>query len=318
MPWSAWISASSACRGSPAKAREGSAAQSPVPVMRLLRLYKILFVSMRFGLDEFFLAHARVRSLRILLATLLFWRRLERPRGERLRLALEALGPIFVKFGQVLSTRRDLIPLDIADELAKLQDQVPPFAKEQVFRTLELAYGRPASEVFERLDPVAVASASVAQVHFAVLPGGREVAVKILRPGIAPVIEEDIALLNIAAGLIERLWKDGRRLKPREVVGEFEKHLHDELDLLREAANASQLRRNFADSPLLRVPEIFWDYCSSEVMVMQRMSGTPVSQVEKLRSQGIDVPKLARAGVEIFFTQVFRDGFFHADMHPGN
>jgi ubiquinone biosynthesis protein len=286
--------------------------------MRLLRLYKILFVSMRFGLDEFFLAHARVRSLRILIATLLFWRRLERPRGERLRLALEALGPIFVKFGQVLSTRRDLIPLDIADELAKLQDQVPPFAKEQVFRTLELAYGRPASEVFERFDPVAVASASVAQVHFAVLPGGREVAVKILRPGIAPVIEEDIALLNIAAGLIERLWKDGRRLKPREVVGEFEKHLHDELDLLREAANASQLRRNFADSPLLRVPEIFWDYCSSEVMVMQRMSGTPVSQVEKLRSQGIDVPKLARAGVEIFFTQVFRDGFFHADMHPGN
>ena len=187
-----------------------------------------------------------------------------------------------------------------------------------MFRTLELAYGRPASEVFERFDPVAVASASVAQVHFAVLPGGREVAVKILRPGIAPVIEEDIALLNIAAGLIERLWKDGRRLKPREVVGEFEKHLHDELDLLREAANASQLRRNFADSPLLRVPEIFWDYCSSEVMVMQRMSGTPVSQVEKLRSQGIDVPKLARAGVEIFFTQVFRDGFFHADMHPGN
>jgi ubiquinone biosynthesis protein len=158
----------------------------------------------------------------------------------------------------------------------------------------------------------------VAQVHLAVLPGGREVAVKILRPGIGRVIVEDIALLNVAAGLIERLWKDGRRLKPREVVGEFEKHLHDELDLLREAANASQLRRNFENSPLLQVPEIFWDFCSSQVMVMQRMSGTPVSHVDKLRDQGIDIPKLARAGVEIFFTQVFRDGFFHADMHPGN
>jgi len=286
--------------------------------MHLLRLFKIVYVSLRFGLDEFFLAHARARGLRLLIAGLLFWRRLDRPRGERLRLALEALGPIFVKFGQVLSTRRDLIPLDIADELAKLQDQVPPFPAEQVFQTLERAYGKPAAEVFERFDPVAVASASVAQVHFAVLPGGREVAVKVLRPGIDRIIVEDIALLNVAAGLIERLWKDGRRLKPREVISEFEKHLNDELDLLREAANASQLRRNFDNSPLLRVPEIFWDFCSSQVMVMQRMSGTPVSQVERLREQGIDIPALASAGVEIFFTQVFRDGFFHADMHPGN
>ncbi|HVY08364.1 MAG TPA: ubiquinone biosynthesis regulatory protein kinase UbiB [Burkholderiales bacterium] len=286
--------------------------------MHLLRLLKILRVSFRYGLDEFFLGHERVRALHPLLKTLLFWRKLDRPRGERLRLALEALGPIFVKFGQVLSTRRDLVPLDIADELAKLQDRVPPFPVDIVYRTLERTYRLPVAQVFEQFDPVAIASASVAQVHFAVLPGGREVAVKVLRPGIAPVIVEDVALLNAAAGIMEKLWADGRRLKPREVVAEFERHLKDELDLLREAANASQLRRNFDQSPLLVVPEIFWDYCGNEVMVMERMTGTPISQVAKLRDQGIDIPKLARAGVEIFFTQVFRDGFFHADMHPGN
>jgi ubiquinone biosynthesis protein len=286
--------------------------------MHLLRLLKIIRVSLRYGLDEFFLGHERVRGVRTLLSAALFWRRLERPRGERLRLALEALGPIFVKFGQVLSTRRDLLPLDIADELAKLQDRVPPFPVEQVYRTLQRTYHLPVERVFERFDPVAIASASVAQVHFAVLPGGREVAVKVLRPGIAPVIVEDVALLNVAATLIEKLWADGRRLKPREVVAEFERHLKDELDLMREAANASQLRRNFENSPLLVVPEIFWDFCGTEVMVMERMIGTPISQVERLRAQGIDVPRLARAGVEIFFTQVFRDGFFHADMHPGN
>lgn len=286
--------------------------------MHLLRLLKILRVSLRYGLDEYFLGHERVRLLRPLLSTALFWRRLERPRGERLRLALEVLGPIFVKFGQVLSTRRDLIPRDIADELAKLQDRVPPFAAEQVYRTLERSYRQPVERVFEHFDPVAIASASVAQVHFATLPGGREVAVKVLRPGIAPIIAEDLALLDAAATLMERLWADGRRLKPREVVAEFERHLRDELDLLREAANASQLRRNFEHSPLLRVPEIFWDFCNTEVMVMERMTGTPISQVEALRAQGLDIPGLARAGVEIFFTQVFRDGFFHADMHPGN
>ncbi len=286
--------------------------------MHLLRLLKIIRVSLRYGLDEFFLGHERVRGLRLLLSATLFWRRLERPRGERLRLALEALGPIFVKFGQVLSTRRDLMPLDIADELARLQDRVPPFPADQVYRTLERSYHRPVDEVFERFDPVAIASASVAQVHVAILPGGREVAVKVLRPGIARVIVEDVALLNVAASLIEKLWADGRRLKPREVVAEFERHLQDELDLMREAANASQLRRNFDNSPLLVVPEIFWDFCGTEVMVMERMVGMPISHVDKLRAQGIDIPKLARAGVEIFFTQVFRDGFFHADMHPGN
>ncbi len=286
--------------------------------MHFLRLLKIVRVSLRYGLDEFFLGHEHVRGLRFALTAALFWRRLERPRGERLRMALEALGPIFVKFGQVLSTRRDLIPLDIADELAKLQDQVPPFPVEQVYRTLERTYRLPVGQVFERFDPVAIASASVAQVHLAVLPGGREVAVKVLRPGIAPVIVEDVALLNVAASLMEKLWADGRRLKPREVVAEFERHLKDELDLMREAANASQLRRNFENSPLLLVPEIFWDFCGTEVMVMERMIGIPISQAGQLRAQGIDIPKLARAGVEIFFTQVFRDGFFHADMHPGN
>ncbi|MGD9787609.1 MAG: ubiquinone biosynthesis regulatory protein kinase UbiB [Sulfuricellaceae bacterium] len=286
--------------------------------MRLLRLLKIGHITLRYGLDEFFLGHARVRWLRAWLKITLFWRHLGQPRGVRLRLALEALGPIFVKFGQVLSTRRDLIPLDIADELAKLQDRVPPFPSEQALATLRRVYGKPVEEVFKEFDPVPVASASVAQVHFAVLPDGREAAVKILRPGIDKVIGKDLALLDIAASLVENLWEDGKRLRPREVVAEFKKHLLDELDLIREAANASQLRRNFAHSDLLLVPEVYWDWCHSEVMVMERMHGVPISQVDKLREQGIDIPKLARGGVTIFFTQVFRDGFFHADMHPGN
>jgi ubiquinone biosynthesis protein len=286
--------------------------------MRLLRLAKIIVVSLRFGLDEFILGHERVRALRWLVKLLLFWRRLEAPRAIRLRLALEALGPIFVKFGQMLSTRRDLLPADIADELARLQDQVPPFAPELAYAALERAYGKPAKTVFAEFDPVAIASASVAQVHFARLHDGREVAVKILRPGIAPIIRNDVALLDAAASLIELLWADGKRLRPHEVVAEFARHLDDELDLMREAANSSQLRRNFENSPLLQVPETYWDYCATDVMVMQRMHGTPVSHVDSLRAQGLDLKKLSRAGVEIFFTQVFRDGFFHADMHPGN
>ena len=286
--------------------------------MLLFRLLKILGVSLRFGLDEFFLGHERVRGLRVAVRAAMFWRRLEAPRAVRLRLALEALGPIFVKFGQVLSTRRDLLPPDIADELAKLQDQVPPFAPDLVLAVLARAYRRPLDLVFAEFDAVAVASASVAQVHFARLHDGAAAAVKILRPGIAEIISKDLALLDAGASLIELLWSDGKRLRPHEVVAEFAKHLADELDLMREAANASQLRRNFQDSPLLLVPEIYWDYCSTEVMVMQRMQGTPISQVAQLRAQGIDIKKLSRAGVEIFFTQVFRDGFFHADMHPGN
>ena len=286
--------------------------------MKLLRLLRILSVGLRFGLEEFFLGHERVRPLRWLVRATLFWRPLSEPRGVRLRRALEALGPIFVKFGQMLSTRRDLVPLDIADELAQLQDRVPPFPSDQAILTLEAAYRRPLAKVFAEFDVVPVASASVAQVHFARLMDGTAVAVKVLRPGIAPVIAHDVSLLYAAAGLLEKLFADGKRLRPREVVSEFEKHLEDELDLMREAANCSQLRRNFLDSPLLMVPEVYWDYCDKSVMVMDRMDGIPVSQVERLRESGTDIPRLAATGVEIFFTQVFRDGFFHADMHPGN
>ena len=286
--------------------------------MKLFRLIRILTVGLRFGLEEFFLGHERVRPLRWLVRATLFWRPLSEPRGVRLRRALEALGPIFVKFGQMLSTRRDLVPLDIADELAQLQDQVPPFPSSQAIATLEVVYKKPLAEVFAEFDATPVASASVAQVHFARLHDGTAVAVKVLRPGIAPVIAHDVSLLYAAAGLIEKLFADGKRLRPREVIAEFEKHLEDELDLMREAANCSQLRRNFRDSSLLAVPGVYWDYCDKNVMVMDRMDGIPISRIERLREAGVDIPRLAAAGVEIFFTQVFRDGFFHADMHPGN
>jgi len=286
--------------------------------MHLFRLLKILTVSVRYGLDEFLHGHERVGGLHTLISSVAFWRTLSEPRAVRLRQALEALGPIFVKFGQILSTRRDLLPPDIADELAKLQDRVPPFPAEDVMAILHRVYGKPAGQVFRDFSSLPVASASVAQVHLASLPDGTEVAVKVLRPGIATLIAKDLALLHTGATLLEWLWADGRRLRSHEVVDEFAKHLEVELDLLREASNASQLRRNFKDSPLLLVPAVHWDYCSSEVMVMERMHGTPISQVAALRAQGVDIPKLARAGVEIFFTQVFRDGFFHADMHPGN
>jgi ubiquinone biosynthesis protein len=236
----------------------------------------------------------------------------------RLRQALEELGPIFVKFGQLLSTRRDLIPYDLAEELAKLQDRVPPFDSELAIAQIKKSLGAHPDDLFAEFARDPVASASIAQVHFARLKDGTEVAVKVLRPGMKKSIEEDIDLMRIAAGWLERLWPDGRRLKPREVVAEFDKYLHDELDLMREAANASQLRRNFTQSELLIVPEMFWDYCSTSVIVMERMRGIPISQTERLVAEGVDLKKLSRDGVEIFFTQVFRDGFFHADMHPGN
>ena len=286
--------------------------------MRFFRLLKIIFISLKFGLDEFVLAHSKFKFLRQLIQTLLFFRNSKTARGERLRLALEALGPIFVKFGQMLSTRRDLIPLDIADELAKLQDQVPPFDYVFVEKILIDTYKKPVDQIFSQFDQTPIASASVAQVHFAHLIDGKPVAVKILRPGIASVIHKDIKLLDTAAWLIQALLSDGKRLRPREVVEDFSQHINNELDLMLEAANCSLLGRNFPNSPLLLVPEVYWDWCHEQVMVMERMNGTPVSQVDKLRQMGMDIPKLARDGVEIFFTQVFRDGFFHADMHPGN
>jgi ubiquinone biosynthesis protein len=284
--------------------------------MRALRLLRIVSTIGRYGLDEF-LPRRGVLS-RALFGSFRLWRDPSGPRGERLRLALESLGPVFVKFGQLLSVRRDMIPEDVADELAKLQDRVPAVPWPAIAATLDLAYGRPHAEVFASFDRDPVASASVAQVHFATLPDGREAAVKILRPGIARVIAGDVALLYAVAALVERFLADGPRLRPREVVAEFEKTIGDELDLVREAANASHLRRNFADGRLLIVPEVYWDWCNRTVMVMQRIDGIPVNAVAELERHGIDIRKLARDGVEIFFTQVFRDGFFHADMHPGN
>jgi ubiquinone biosynthesis protein len=285
---------------------------------QLARLIFIAFTLLRFGVDDIALSGLRQRWVRALARIVMIGRRFDEPRGVRLRRALERLGPIFVKFGQVLSTRRDLLPLDVADELAKLQDRVPPFPGAQSVAMVEQAFGRRIDEVFASFDAEPVASASIAQVHFAMLRDGREVAVKVLRPGMLTAIERDLALLHRLAGWVERVSVDGKRLKPREVVAEFDMYLHDELDLVREAANAAQLRRNMAGLGLVEVPEMVWDLCTPSVMVMQRMHGVPISQTDRLREAGVDLKKLARDGVTIFFTQVFRDGFFHADMHPGN
>jgi ubiquinone biosynthesis protein len=284
----------------------------------LVRLAFIVVTVLRFGLDEVALSAFRQPWVRGLVRLATLGRRLDRPRGERLRQGLERLGPIFVKFGQVLSTRRDLVPLDVADELARLQDRVPPFPAAQSRALVEKAFGRPIGEVFARFDAEPVASASIAQVHFAELKDGREVAVKVLRPGMREVIEQDLALLHTLAAWVERLSADGRRLKPREVVAEFDGYLHDELDLVREAANATQLRRNMDGLGLVLIPEMVWELCTESVIVMQRMKGVPIGQIERLREAGVDLKKLSRDGVTIFFTQVFRDGYFHADMHPGN
>ncbi|HWV63194.1 MAG TPA: AarF/UbiB family protein, partial [Oxalicibacterium sp.] len=287
-------------------------------ILRFLRVFKIIRVAIRYGLDDIAMSGLTIPRTTRLLNAILFWRDISAPRGERLRRALEDLGPIFVKFGQVLSTRRDLMPMDIADELARLQDRVPPFPTELAIAQIVRSLGAHPDQLFAHFEREPVASASIAQVHFAQLKNGRNVAVKVLRPGVRRSIDDDLALMRIVAGMVERWWADGRRLKPREVVAEFDKYLHDELDLMREAANGSQLRRNFADSQLLVVPEMFWDYCSTSVITMERMVGIPISQTERLIAAGVDLKKLARDGVEIFFTQVFRDGFFHADMHPGN
>ena len=289
---------------------------------RLLRGIYIVLIVLRYGLDELVLTSFQKPGLRLLARIVSVGRDLSAPRGQRLREALEHLGPIFVKFGQVLSTRRDLLPPDIADELAFLQDRVPPFSSDVAVSTIERAFGRPLNEIFVEFTHKPVASASIAQVHFAVIKYSsgmtREVAVKVLRPGMLTVIDKDLSLMRMMAGWVDRLSADGKRLKPREVVAEFDKYLHDELDFMREASNAAQLRRNMEGLNLVLIPEMIWDFCRDDVIVMERMKGVPISQVDQLRAAGVDIPKLARDGVTIFFTQVFRDGFFHADMHPGN
>ena len=285
---------------------------------RFFRGIFIVWTLLRFGLDELVLSSFETPWMRRLTRIVSLGRNLKAPRGMRLRLALEQLGPIFVKFGQVLSTRRDLLPPDIADELARLQDRVPPFPSALAVAIIEKSFGKPLDRIFETFDLTPVASASIAQVHFATLAGGREVAVKVLRPNMGAAFRKDLALMRMMAGWVERASSDGKRLKPREVVAEFDKYLHDELDLLREASNAAQLRRNMQSLDLVMIPEMHWDYCMPDVMVMQRMHGVPIGQTQRLRDAGVDMKKLSRDGVTIFFTQVFRDGFFHADMHPGN
>lgn len=287
---------------------------------RLTRSLKIAQTFIRYRLDTFLEELPLPWYLRFLVL-ILPWRlfiKVEAPRAERLRLALESLGPVFIKFGQMLSTRRDLLPDDIANELKQLQDNVPPFDGQQAQRIIEKSLGAPVSELFSEFDTQPLASASVAQVHLAKLPDGAEAVVKVIRPGIAKTIRKDVALLFTLAHIIHALWREGRRLRPVEVVAEYEQTLLDELDLRKEAANGSQLRRNFEGSDVLYVPEVYWDLTRQNVIVMERIRGIPVANVDELVAQGTDMKKLAERGVEIFFTQVFRDSFFHADMHPGN
>ncbi len=286
----------------------------------LLHLFTIYRVIVRYGLDELAFSTDILRPLRLLAYfTPGYWLRPKHlTRGARLRLALEELGPIFVKFGQILSTRRDLLVDDIAIELAKLQDRVRPFDGELAKKIIEQGYGRPLEDVFAEFHTHPIASASIAQVHAARLHNGRSVIIKVIRPGIAKRIRKDVELLYFIAELASKYWSEGRRLRPLEVVAEFEKNLHDELDLMKEAANSTLLRRNFTHSKLLYVPEIEWDYTLPNVMVAERISGVPINEVAELKRQQVNLKYLAEAGVEIFFTQVFRDNFFHADMHPGN
>lgn len=288
--------------------------------LQLLRLFHISRVLVRHGLDDLLMATHLFRPVHYL-RWLMVWglfRNKSIGRGERIRRALEDLGPIFVKFGQILSTRRDLLPDDLAIELAKLQDRVPPFSGEQAVQLVEKAFNKPIDQIFATFDTTPLASASIAQVHPATLKDGTEVVVKVLRPDIEPVIRRDISLLQEIAHRMEQFWRDGRRLRPTEVVEEFKKNLIDELDLMREAASASLIHRNFEGSEQLYIPKIHWDYCRKSVMVMERISGIPIGQIDELRRAGIDMKMLSERGVEIFFTQVFRHNFFHADMHPGN
>ena len=289
-------------------------------MLQLTRLMQIVGAIARYRLDDLVNLDRLPLPARLLMR-LLPWRyfiRNDQPRGVRLRKSLEVLGPIFIKFGQILSTRRDLLPDDVSDELAKLQDRVSPFPAEQAVAIIEKSLGQPVGNLFERFDHEPMASASVAQVHSARLHSGEEVVVKVIRPGIEKVIRKDIRLMYLFSRILLTLIREARRLRPLEVVRDYEKTIFDELDLLREAANTSQLRRNFLASPLLFVPQVYWDYCRQKVLVEERIYGIPISDTDTLISHGTDMKKLAERGVEIFFTQVFRDRFFHADMHPGN
>lgn len=286
----------------------------------LLRLAQINIVLLRHGLDEVLFATRWFRPFRFLRVFMpwAWFERQQRPRGERIRTALEDLGPIFVKFGQIISTRRDLLPPDIAAELARLQDRVPPFPGEEARAIIEAEYQQPLDGWFAHFDIEPMASASIAQVHAARLHDGQDVVVKVVRPGIEQAIARDLGVLYLFARLAQRYWSEGFRLRPVEVIREFDNTLHDELDLMREAANATQLKRNFRDSDLLYVPEVHWSGTHRRVMVMERIHGVQISDIEGLHRAGVDMKVLAERGTEIFFTQVFRDSFFHADMHPGN
>ncbi|MDH3439105.1 MAG: ubiquinone biosynthesis regulatory protein kinase UbiB [Gammaproteobacteria bacterium] len=284
----------------------------------LLRMIGIQRVLVRHGLDEIITATHFLRPLRFLFYLFPKAKDVSEPLGKRIRLALIELGPIFVKFGQAVSTRRDLLPPDVADELAMLQDQVPPFPADEAREILEGIYGEPIDDVFSRFDREPLAAASIAQVHTAALQDGTEVIVKLLRPGVRALIDRDLDVLYALASLADMYWETGKRLRPLEVVAEYDKTIIDELDLMREAANTVQLKRNFAGSDLLYVPEVYYDYCRPSVLVQERINGIPISDMDALRASGANIQVLAENGVEIFFTQVFRHNFFHADMHPGN
>ncbi len=287
---------------------------------QIFHLFRINRVLVRHGLDEIIFKIHFLRPIRFFYYLIpSYWlRKKDKPLGARIRTCLEELGPVFVKFGQILSTRRDLLPDEIADELVKLQDQVPPFPGKKAKALIEAAYNQPIEEIFDDFEIQPLASASIAQVHTARLKTGEEIIIKVIRPEIEPIIKRDLDLMFFIASLAERFWKDGKRLRPLEIVSEFKTVIYDELDLIREAANASQLRRNFENNDLLYVPIIYWDLVKRNVMVMERIHGTPVSDLETLKAKNIDIAQLAAHGVEIFYTQVFKHNFFHADMHPGN
>ncbi len=287
---------------------------------RLQRLFRIAWVFCKYRLDTYLPIAELPAPLKLffLFAPWHFFPKGKHSRGDRLRLALEELGPVFVKFGQILSTRRDLLPDDMAESLRRLQDNVPPFSSDTARTIIETSLGQPVDVLFAEFSRDPMASASVAQVHAATMPDGREVVVKVVRPGIERVIHQDLSLMFVMARLLEKYWSEGRRLHPVQVVEDYQVTIYDELDLQREGANASQLRRNFEGSPLIYIPTIDWDYTARRVLVMERISGIPVADIATLKAAGVDMKVLAEKGVEIFFTQVFRDSFFHADMHPGN